>query len=139
MIKILLIIVLMASNVFAQEVVIRDSVTTGYKANVSKLGTKYGVNTDSVPATTLYFGQVTITTSGTRVQLSGSSVSVRSVCIKALHADTGKIYVGDITVASSNGYELVSDISICLDINNLNLVYIDSSVNSEGVSYIGIN
>lgn len=135
----ILLFLMLCRNVFAQEVVIRDYTTTGNKANVSKLGTKYGVNTDPLPAASILFNQVSVTTAGTRVQLSGSSVPVRSVCIKALHADTGKIYVGDVTVASSNGYELIADISVCMDINNLNLVYLDSSVNGEGVSYIGVN
>lgn len=123
----------------SQEVVIRDNVTTGYKANVNKLGTKYGLGVDATPATTIYEGQVTVTTAGTRVQLSVSSVSIRSVCIKAMTANTGKMYIGDVTVSASNGYEMPNDSSICMEINNLNLIYVDSSVNGEKVSYLGIN
>lgn len=123
----------------AQEAVIRDAVTTGYKANVSKLGTKYGLNNDPVPATTIYQNQVTVTTAGTRVQLSGSSVPIRSVCIKALTGNSGKMYIGDVTVSASNGYELPKDVSACLDINNLNLVYVDASVNGEKVAYLAVN
>lgn len=122
----------------AQEVVIRDNTTTGYKANVNKLGTKYGLGIDSIPATSIYFGQTTVTTAGTRVVLA-SSQSIRSVCVKALTGNTGKMYVGDVTVSSSNGYELPKDVSVCLDINNFNLVYVDSSVNGEKVSYIAVN
>lgn len=134
----LLIFVLVSFNCYAQEVVIRDNVTTGYKANVNKLGTKYGLGVDSTPATTLYFNQVTVTTAGTRVQLA-STTSIRSVCIKALNGNTGKIYIGDVTVSASNGYELPKDVSVCLDINNLSLVYVDSSVNGEKVAYIAVN
>ncbi len=138
--KYILILLILISNIsYAQEVVIRDAVTTGYKANVNKLGTKYGVGVDSIPATSIYTAQITVTTAGTRVQLSGSSVPIRSVCVKALTGNTGKMYVGDITVSSSIGYELPKDVSICLDVNNLNLIYIDSSVNGEKVSYLGIN
>lgn len=138
--KILLIIFFLSfTNAYAQEVVIRDAVTTGYKANVNKLGTKYGLGVDSTPATTLFEGTVTVTTAGTRVQLSGSSIPVRSVCIKAQNANTGLMYVGDVLVSATVGYELTSNASICLDVNNLNLIYIDSSVNGEKVSYLGIN
>lgn len=139
--KIIFLVLFLSFSSFsmAQEVVIRDSVTTGYKANVNKLGTKYGLGVDSTPASTVYEGQVTVTTSGTRVQLSGSSVPIRSVCIKAMTANTGNMYLGDITVSSSNGYEMPSDTSVCIDINNLNLIYVDSSVNGEKVSYLGIN
>lgn len=138
-IRVLILLVLFTQVVIAQEVVVRDSVNTGYKAPVNKLGTKFGLGVDATPASSVFEGKVNVTTAGTRVQISGSSVPIRSVCIKALHADTGKIYIGDVTVASSNGYELVADISVCADVNNLNLLYIDSSVNGEGVTYFAVN
>jgi len=120
------------------ESVLTDPITTGYKANVNKLGTKYGLGVDATPATSVIINQVTVTTALTRVQLA-STTAIRSVCIKANHANTGKMYIGDITVAASTGYELPADVSVCLDINNLNLVYVDSSVNGEKVSYVAIN
>lgn len=135
------ILILLAKSVQAapSEAVITDPKTSGYKANVNKLGTAYGLGVDSTPATTIYINQVSVVTSGTRVQLSGSSVPIRSICVKALTANTGKMYVGDVTVTTSNGYELPKDLSICLDVNNINLIYIDASVNGESVSYIAIN
>lgn len=139
--RFIIIFFLMTFNLFAapSESVLTDPKVTGRKANVSTLGTVSGLNTDAVPATTVFNGVVTVTTAGTRVQVSGSSVPIRSMCIKAQHADTGKIYVGNSTVASSNGYELIADTSVCLDVNNLNLVYIDSSVNGESASYAAVN
>lgn len=139
MIRTLILLLFMTQIVIAQDVVIRDAVTTGNKAPVNKIGTKYGLGVDSTPASTIFENQVTVTTAGTRVQLSGSSTPIRSICIKALHADTGKIYVGNSTVSSSNGYELIADLSACLDVNNINLIYIDSSVNGEGASYVAVN
>lgn len=137
--RIILFILLIISNIsYAQEVVIRDSVTTGYKANVSKMGTKFGVNNDPLPATSIFYGQTTVSTAGTAVVLA-STQAIRSVCVKALTGNTGIMYVGDSSVLSSNGYELPKDLSVCLDINNLNLVYINSSVNGEKVSYIAVN
>lgn len=133
------IFLLFSFDAYSQEVIIRDNAISGYKAPVRKMGTAYGLGVDSTPATTLYEGVVTVTTAGTRVQLSGSSVAIRSVCIKGQHANTGNIYVGDILVSATVGYELPADASVCLDVNNLNLIYIDSSVNGEKASYIGIN
>lgn len=139
MIKILIFLLVLGGIGNAQEVFIRDYTNTGYKAPVNKIGTKFGLGVDSTPASTIYDAQVSVTTAGTRVQISGSSIPIRSVCFKANHADTGKIYVGNVGVSSANGYELVADVSVCLDVNNLNLVYIDSSVNGEGVSYVAVN
>lgn len=139
MIRLLILLMFLVEPVLAQEVIIRDNTTSGYKAPVNKIGTKYGLGVDSTPASTIYINQVTVTTAGTRVQLSGSSIPVRSVCIKALNGNTGKMYIGDVTVASSNGYEMPKDVSICLDVNNLNLIYVDSSVNGEKVAYVAVN
>lgn len=134
----LFIFCVISSFAYSQEVVIRDSITTGNKASVNKLGTKYGVGTDSIPATTIYYGQTTVSTAGTAVVLA-SSQSIRSVCIKALTGNTGLMYVGDSSVIASTGYELPKDLSVCLDVNNLNLIYINSSVNGEKVAYVAIN
>lgn len=136
---ILLLIVPFSLFAAPSEQVITDPKITGYKANVNKLGTSYGLAVDSTPATTIFINQVTVTTAGTRVQLSGASTPIRSICVKALTGNTGKMYVGDVTVASSNGYELPKDVSVCLDVNNINLIYVDSSVNGEKVSYVAVN
>ncbi len=135
----IILFLLISYNVYAQEVIITDNTTSGYKANVNKLGTKFGLGVDSTPATTIFDNQVTVTTAGTSVQLSGSSVPVRSVCIKAMTANTGKMYIGNSSVSATVGYELPNDSSICVEVNNLNLIYVDSSVNGEKVSYLGIN
>lgn len=93
--------------------------------------------TETVP-TTIYNGKKTVTTAGTRVTLA-SSQAVKSVTIKALSTNTGFIYVGDTSVASTNGLQLEAGETISLDIANLNTVNLDSSVNGEGVTYIGVN
>lgn len=87
--------------------------------------------------TTVLNGKTTVTTAGTRVPLAASTTCV-SVTIKALATNTGIIYVGSSTVASSNGFELAAGDSVSLDIANLNTVNIDSSVNGQGVSYLGV-
>lgn len=88
--------------------------------------------------TTPYNAKVTVTTAGTRVQLNASR-AVQSVTIKAGLTNTGIIYVGDSTVASSNGLELAAGDSVSMDISNLNVLYIDASVNNQYVTYIAVN
>jgi len=77
----------------------------------------------------------TVTTAGTRVQLVASSTPVSSCCIKAKSTNTGIIYVGNSTV-DSNSYRLGASEEICLDLNDAQDVYLDSSVNGEGVTFI---
>jgi len=96
--------------------------------------------TDSVSVgtqSTIYNGQKNVTTAGTRVALA-SSQAVVSVSIKAKITNTGYIYVGNATVSSSNGFLLMAGESISLDISDLATVYLDSSVNGEGVYYLAI-
>lgn len=79
----------------------------------------------------------TVTTAGTRVQLATNTC--KSLTIKAKSTNTGLIYVGNVAVASTNGFQLLAGESVSLDISNTNLVYIDSSVNGEGISTIFAN
>lgn len=88
--------------------------------------------------TLIYHNKKTVTTAGNRVALA-SSQAVRSVCIKALITNTGYIYVGDSSLSSTNGFQLLAGDTVSLDISNLNTIYIDSSVSGEGVTYISSN
>lgn len=84
-----------------------------------------------------------VTTAGTRVQLSTSNLYASSLIIRAKTANTGVIYVGDVTVTSSIGMFLAAGESnelsgpptkygVPLQFNLKN-IYIDSSVSGEGV------
>ena len=87
--------------------------------------------------TTLSNGQKTVTTSGTAEALVGSSTLTESaVTVKALNGNTGIVYVGDSSVDSNNGYELSAGERISFEIDDLQKVYLDVSVNGEGVSWI---
>ena len=98
-------------------------------------------------ATVVSASKATVT-AGTRVALVAASTIVYDVSIKALAANTGKIYVGSVAVTSSNGYELSAGESVTLgsmvqsnDLGrppkiDLSGVYIDSSVSGEGVRII---
>ena len=83
-------------------------------------------------------GQTTVTTAGTEVQLNANQ-ACRSVVIKALTANTGIMYVGNNgsnAVASTTGYPLSASEYVVLEIKNLNNVYVDATVNGEGVAWI---
>lgn len=90
------------------------------------------------PPSLPYNNKVTVTTAANRVQLS-SGLAVKSVTIKAGLSNTGVIYVGDSTVSASNGFELAAGDSVSMDIDNLNTIYIDASVNSQYVTYVAVN
>lgn len=89
-------------------------------------------------------GAKTVTTAGTREPLltgRREEVAVLSVTIKALSTNTGKVYVGDHAVASTNGFPL--DANDSLDyatgdrsrLINLSQIYLDVDTNGEGVRY----
>lgn len=84
-------------------------------------------------------GTATVTTAGTRVQLSATSVPCRYVIIIGNTGNTGKIYVGGITIATARGRPLNQEQSEKIDIDNLNKVYIDADNNSDGCSYTYVN
>lgn len=87
--------------------------------------------------TTFYHGQKTVTTAGTEVALAPSQPLMEGIItIKALHANTGWIYIGKDPVTSSTGFVLDAGERITLTTDNVADVFIDSSVNGEGVSWI---
>lgn len=87
------------------------------------------------PPTSIGNGNKNVTTAGTSVQLTATSTPCRYVVIVGKAANTGIIYVGGSAVASTNGEILYASQSTKVDIDNLNKIYIDSSVNGEGVQY----
>lgn len=90
----------------------------------------------ALPSTVVH-GQKTVTTAGTQVALGSTTTLYRGVRIKALHGNTGWIYVGASSVSSADGFVLDAGEEVYVETGNLDDVYIDSSVNGEGVSYIG--
>lgn len=88
------------------------------------------------PTATIY-GQTAVTTAGTRVALGASVTLFQGLTIRAHLANTGTIYVGDSSVSSTTGYMLSAGESVFVPISNRATIYIDSSVDGEGVSYIG--
>lgn len=105
-------------------------------------------STDSITTTTnqttIGNGHKEVTTAGTAVALA-SSTSCKRVTIQAYRANTGVIIVGGTGVNGSSsigtgtGASLAAGESISFDINNLATIFIDSTVNGEGVRYIYLN
>lgn len=85
---------------------------------------------------TVVHGQKTVTTAGTEVVL-GTAAAISAVTIKALAANTGVIYVGANPVTSSTGYALAAGEAVLVMTDDISNIFIDSSVNGEGVSFIG--
>jgi hypothetical protein len=95
----------------------------------------------------------TVTTAGTRVQLSTTSKRAARITLQRLAANTGTIYVGLVnamagntgaSVASSayDAYLDASNPSITFGMGetggnpiDANMIYLDTSVNGEGVAY----
>lgn len=78
-----------------------------------------------------------VTTAGIRVQLP--NIPCREVTVIAKRTNTGYIYAGGSNVSSTIfGVELASKESFTFAVANTNQIYIDSSVNGEGVSYVTI-
>lgn len=83
-------------------------------------------------------GQKAVTTAGTSVQLSTSNTGIHTVILRAKIANTGKIYVGfsQTGVSSSLGLELGPGDAVTITTPRLSDIWLDCSVNGEGVSYL---
>jgi hypothetical protein len=80
----------------------------------------------------------TVATAGTAEALAAST-ACRSVIITAETDNTGIIVVGGSTVVASlstrRGTPLSAGESVAIDIDNLSKVYLDTTVNGDGVTY----
>jgi hypothetical protein len=83
-------------------------------------------------------GRKIVTTAGTRVALAAST-ACNKVDIVALATNTGTVVVGGAGVIASAGTRVGVPLraldSITIDIDNLSDVWIDSTVNGEGVTF----
>lgn len=89
----------------------------------------------AAPARKITTGQVVVPTAGTAVPLSPGFAIMAGVKIKALAANTGDIYVGDSAVYAAEGFVLDAGESEFFEIDNPGKIWIDASVNGDGVSY----
>ena len=89
-----------------------------------------------------YSGQKTITAAGTAEAL-GTAIIDGPLVVKALEGNAGQVYLGNDgagDVASTNGLRLAAgDVVIFDHVGNLSSLYVDSSVNGEGVAWLLLN
>jgi hypothetical protein len=114
------------------------AVTGSFFPATQPISLSSNINTVEVAPTVILNGRVVVTTAGTRTSIAAST-PCKSVTVKAFMTNTGFIYIGNSTVTSLNGFRLSAGDTVSLDIADLNTVNIDSAVNGEGVTYIGIN
>lgn len=84
-------------------------------------------------------GRKVVTTAGTAVALSATSVPSAEVAITAETDNTGLIAVGTTPVAAigtQEGIILAAGQPCVIPIGNLSALKIDSTVNGDGVSYV---
>jgi hypothetical protein len=85
-------------------------------------------------------GRQTVANAATAAQLSTTSVRANWVTITAETDNTGIIVVGDSTVVASlatrKGHPLTVGASKTFLIHNLQEIYLDTTVNGDGVSYV---
>lgn len=89
----------------------------------------------SLIANTLGDGSKNVTSAGTRVQLSTTSIPCKWVIITAKVGNTGTIYIGGITIATGRGKPLVNLQEIMIDINDVSKVWMDADTSSDGVTF----
>lgn len=86
-------------------------------------------------------GTITVAAAGTRVQ-SPKNGTVKAVMFKARSTNVGAIYVGDSSVSSSSGIELVPGESTHLNFNGyeqLQSWYADAANSNDKVDFVGDN
>lgn len=95
------------------------------------------------------FGTTTVTTAGTRVQLSTLAEKVKKIKFKSRAANTGRMFIGLSDVSATvNGWELSIPLvgrpndPLELDFGEgsvlLNVFYADATVNGEIVDWVAI-
>jgi len=98
--------------------------------------------TASVINASITDGRPVVTTAGTRVALASSTV-VKEVVITAETDNTGIVVVGGSTcvaaLATRRGIPLNAGDSVSFQITNLNAISIDSTVSTDGVTYVAFS
>lgn len=94
----------------------------------------------SYPSTQIVDGRTTVAVAGTAEQLSTTSIACKEVIIQAELDNTGVIVVGDDTVVATvltrRGIALNAGAVLILDVADANLVWLDTTVNGDGVTYM---
>lgn len=116
----------------------RVKVTWGAAGSAADTSASNPLPVTNATVTGIADGRTTVTTAGTRVVLA-SSTACKQVIITAETDNTGYVVVGGSTcvaaLATRRGIPLAPGDSVTIEIDNLNDVYIDSAVSTDGVTY----
>ena len=89
-------------------------------------------------------GTTTVSSAGTRVQLSNTLNKVRWIKVKALAGNSGLAYFGISDVSATKGYELSATNTIEISFAELggtvvlNSLYVDAATNGDKVSWAAV-
>ena len=96
------------------------------------------ITTGAVGGGTPIYGRKTIGTPGTEEPLHADQAVADgfTVMVKALHTNTDAVVVGANGLTTGTGYPLYPGEEVGLAVTNLNLIYVDAVVATEGVAFI---
>lgn len=132
----------------AQEVIISDvddsiKIGNGNNGPYLKVNSDGSINalvTQTLPIPgTIYNGQVLVPTAGTATQLPNHILKMGMI-IQALSENSASIFIGDSDVTNigpTGGLELQPGQALSIVIDNTNLVWVNATVNDDGVSFVG--
>lgn len=90
----------------------------------------------------LVSGRKTVTTAGTRVALTPSAAG-KKVIVTALEGNIGVVVIGGVDVvaalATRKGIPLAAGAPFAVDLLDASLVYVDSVISGDGVSFVVIS
>ena len=102
----------------------------------------YSPTFQETPATTITTGRKVIAAAGTAERLTAASTAARLVVITAETDNTGVIVVGGASVvatqATRQGTPLTAGATITIPIDDLYKIYLDTTVNGDGVTYTSL-
>ena len=86
-------------------------------------------------------GTTNVATAGTEVQISNTTNKVRWIKVKALAANSNKVYLGVSDVTASNGYELSAGNEVEINFGDqggtvpFSVFYVDAATNNDKVCW----
>jgi hypothetical protein len=100
---------------------------------------EYGTAGSDPNPTGISYGQETVDAAGTAQTISpAGSVLVPpgfGVVVKALSGNAGSVYIGDLSVEVSTGFELQPGESVTYFVQDVATIFVDSDNNDDGVCW----
>ena len=88
------------------------------------------------PSTFITDGVKTVATAGTQETLVSGSTPCNEVIIQALATNASDVFIGGSTIAAGRGVALGAGEVLTLGLDDAFKVWVDVTVNGQGVSYI---